>query len=126
ARHRDGALVRALGVAAHAADDPLRERNPDLVVVLEFRMPLQRRHCGLARGCVTRRVEGEPVALAEPPVPLRPELWTGPDEREVDVEEDGAKRHPSSHPTASTCGATRSRPADHATVCATVQPSARS
>jgi hypothetical protein len=63
-RHRDRTLVGAVGVAAHAADDPLGERDPDLLVVLELRMaldPLDRSLAGLA---VARGVELETEALA--------------------------------------------------------------
>ena len=40
---------------------------------------------------VARGVERDPVPRPGPPVPLRPELGPGPEEREVDVEQDGAK-----------------------------------
>ena len=85
----DRARVRSLGVAAHPADDLLGERDPDLVVVLELRMALERRVRGEPGRLVPLRVERQAVPLAEPPVPLRPELGTGQREREVDVEEDG-------------------------------------
>ena len=57
ARHLDGALVRALGVAAHAADDPLGEQHPHLFVVLELRMQLERVEArrGAPRRSATRR-----------------------------------------------------------------------
>jgi hypothetical protein len=35
-----GAVVGGVRVAAHAADDPLGEEHPDLLLVLELRMPL--------------------------------------------------------------------------------------
>ena len=42
ASHLDSRLVGTLRVAAHPADDPLREQHPDLLVVIELRMPLDR------------------------------------------------------------------------------------
>ena len=92
-------------IAAHAEHDALREREPDLVVVLELGMPLQVDERGVPRVLVPRGVEREPVPLAGADVALRPELGAGPDEREVDVEQDGAKRHASSRSqcTVSTC-----------------------
>src|SRR5205085_9290551 len=56
---RDGALARALAVAAHAAHDPLRELDPDLLVVPELRVPLERLDGSRARLLVPRRVELE-------------------------------------------------------------------
>src|SRR5438105_15651381 len=88
-RHLDGAVVGRVRIAAHAADDPLRERDPDLLVVVELRMTLERRDRGLARLLVARGVEYEPMPLAEPPIALGTELRSRPREREVDVEEDG-------------------------------------
>ena len=41
-----------------------------------------------ARLPVAIGVEDEPVPLTQPPVSLRAELGAGPEEREVDVEED--------------------------------------
>ncbi len=85
--HRAG--VRSLGVASHPPDDLLGERDPDLVVVLELRMALERRVRGEPGRLVPLRVERQAVPLAEPPVSLRAELGTGQREGEVDVEEDG-------------------------------------
>ena len=90
-RHLDRALVRRVGVAAHATDDPLGEGDPDLLVVLELRMApdaLDRLLTGIA---IARRVELEPEARAQPPVALRSELRARPSDREVDVEEDRAQ-----------------------------------
>ena len=92
-RHLDGALVRAFGVAAHAADDPLRESDPDLLVVAEIRV-LVEPFDGLSPRCgVQRRVEFEPEPPAEPLVPLRTEVRARLRQREVEVEENGAGVH---------------------------------
>ncbi len=64
------------------------EEHPDLLVVVELGMPLQRRERGAPRFVVARRVELEPVALAEAAVALGPEVGAGPGDREVDVEDD--------------------------------------
>ena len=91
-------------------------------------MPLQVDERGVARGVVARGVEREPVPLGAAHVALRHQLGPRLREREVDVEEDGAQAHAasSSQRTISMCGSMESLPPDHATVCATVQPSARS
>ena len=86
---------RPVGVAAHAADDVLGERDPDLLVVLELRMRPQVVECREARRFVASGVEAEPVRVPDAPVRLRPELGPGPREREVDVEEDGPEHAPS-------------------------------
>ena len=82
------AISRTRGaVTAHAADDVLREADPDLLVVLELRMVLEILDRGRPGLGVAVGVERQPVMLAGRPVALgssRPEL----DEREVDVEED--------------------------------------
>ena len=93
ARHLERALVRRVGVAAHAADDPLGEGNPDLLVVLELGMALDPLDRLLACLRVARRVELEPEPRAEPLVALRPKLRPGAGDREVDVEENRAERH---------------------------------
>ena len=85
----DRALARAGAVAAHPAHDPLRERVPDLLVVLELGVLLQRLQCLDARLLVERRIEVEPVLLAGVAVRLGTELRPGPGDREVDVEENG-------------------------------------
>src|SRR5207248_719477 len=90
---RDGALAGALAVAAHAADDPLGERDPDLLVVPELRMPLERLDGRGPRLLITGRIEAQPELLAAAAVARRAELGARPHEREVDVEEDGAERH---------------------------------
>jgi hypothetical protein len=92
-RHLHGALVRALRVAAHPADDPLGEEHPDLLVVVELRMPLDHLDRVSARVRVARGVEVEPEPPAERLVALRPEVGARLGEREVDVEEDGAQFH---------------------------------
>ena len=60
--------AQRVGVAdpAHALDDPLREEDPDLLVVVELGVPLQRRERGAARFVVARGIELEAVPLAEP------------------------------------------------------------
>ena len=76
-RHLDRALVGRVGVAAHAADDPLGERDPDLLVVLELRVApdaLDRRSraprrsgTGRARARSARPAAGSPRARAPGP-----------------------------------------------------------
>src|SRR5581483_11264376 len=90
--HLDGALADAGPRSAHAADDVLGEGDPELVVVLELRVALEIRLRRVAGVVVAPRIEDELEPCAEPPVPLRPELGTGSNEREVDVEEDRAER----------------------------------
>ena len=64
-------------LAAHPADDPLGEGEPELLVVAELRVTLERVDRGGAGLRVPRRVEVEPVALAQPPVALGPEIGPG-------------------------------------------------
>src|SRR5205085_9585272 len=90
-RHR--AVVRPLAVAAHAADDPLRERDPDLLVVLELRVPLERLDGRRPRLLVAGRVEAEAELRAAAAIALGPELRARLGQREVDVEEDRATLH---------------------------------
>ena len=92
ARHLGGAGVRVAD-PAHALDDPLGEEDPDLLVVVELRVPLERRERGAARLVVARRVELEAVPRAEPPVALGPEVGPRLRDREVDVEDNGAQPH---------------------------------
>ena len=84
---------RAAGIAstAHALHDPLGEEHPDLLVVVELRMPLEPGDCGAARLVVAPRVELEAIAEAKSLVALRPEIGARPGEREVDVEDDRAQ-----------------------------------
>src|SRR5207244_1102421 len=117
---RDGALTRAVALAAHAADDPLRERDPDLLVVLEVRVTLEvdeRRDASLL---VPGWVELQAELLASAAVALRAELGPRLREREVDVEEDGAElAHAStSQRTVSTCRSCHSLSYAHASVWA--------
>src|SRR5262249_42427943 len=84
-----GALVGAVGVAAHASDDLLREEHPDLLVVVELRVPFQRPDCAGARLAVALGVELEIEALAEAPIALGPEVRARLGDREVDLAEDG-------------------------------------
>ena len=76
-------------VAAHPEHDLLGERDPDLLVVHELVVALERLDRSDARVRVAVRVEREPVPLPDAPVPLRPQLRPGPKQREVDVEQDG-------------------------------------
>ena len=92
-RHLDGTFAGAARVAAHPEDDSLRERDPDLVVVLELGVALEIVDRGAARIFVARGVEDDSEALAETPVSLGAEIRPGLGEREVDVEEDGAQLH---------------------------------
>ena len=91
--HLDREVARRVRVAAHPADDPLGEREPELLVVAQLGMPLERLDRGRARLGVARRVELEPVALAEPPVALGAEVRPRLGEREVDVEENRPQGH---------------------------------
>ena len=91
AHHVGRALPGAFRVSTHATDDLLRERDPDLVVVHEAPFGLQLLDGSGACFLVTRRVEREPVTLADAPIPLRPELRPWPKEREIDVEENCAE-----------------------------------
>src|SRR6266446_78788 len=93
ARHLDGAFIGAVRVAAHAADDLLGEENPDPLVVIELRVPLERRDGVRTRFAVAPRIENEAEALTEPPVALRPEIGPRLGDREIDVEENGAEGH---------------------------------
>ena len=92
----DGARARAVGVAAHAPDDVLGERDPDLLVVDELGVRPQVLERGEPRR--PRSDRGRARARA-PPRRCRyasgPELGPGPREREVDVEENGAEHAPS-------------------------------
>ena len=87
------AFVGSVGIATHPADDPLGEEHPDLLVVIELRVPLH----GLDRSgaClrVPSRVELEPETPPEKLVSLRPKVGPRFDEREVDVEEDCPDAH---------------------------------
>jgi len=74
ARDLARAVVGRVGVAAHPADDPLREAEPDLVVVLELGMSAKIDEGGVARRFVTAGLEPEPVAIAGADVPIGPEL----------------------------------------------------
>ena len=113
---RGGAFARPLALAAHTADDPLGEGDPNLLVVLQLRVPLERRDGRGSRVLVAGRVELEAELLAAPPVALRPELGPRASEREVDVQEDCADRHhPASTSHRATC-AWSSCPIPHATV----------
>src|SRR5436309_3150571 len=127
-RHRDGAIVGRVSVAAHPADDPLGECDPDLLVVLELRVALDALDGPLAGGRVTRRVQLQPKSLAESLVPLGPELRPRPGDRKVDVEEDGLdhQRASNSQRAVSTWVWWSSPSEAQATVCAIVQPRARS
>ena len=82
------ARARSMLVATHPEDDLLGERDPDLLVVDERVVRLQRRDRRHPSLLVQRRLEHQPVPLANAPVPLRPELGPGPKQREVDVEQD--------------------------------------
>ena len=86
--HVLGARARAGRVAAHAEDDLLGERDPDLLVVHEVALRLQLLDRGRARSLVAARLQVEPVPLPDAAVSLGAELRAGPEEREVDVEED--------------------------------------
>src|SRR5438874_1881425 len=93
ARDLDRAIVRGGRCSPHAENDPLGEREPDLVVVLEVRVALERGQRRLPSFLVTGRIEREPVSRSRAHVSLRPELGPGTGEREVDVEEDRSQSH---------------------------------
>ena len=78
--------------AAHPQDDPLGEEHPDLLVVIQLRMPLHLRERSRARLVVPGRLEVEPVSEPERPVSVRSEVRPRPCEGEVDVE-DGRAQH---------------------------------
>ena len=83
------ARPRARTVAAHAFHDLLRERDPQLLVVDEVGVALEVRDRGPSRIVVALGLEAQAVASADPAVALRPELRPGPEQREVDVEQNG-------------------------------------
>ena len=88
AHHVDGARACPVLVPAHAGDDPLGERDPDLLVMDELAMSLEL--LDGVRAClpIAIGIEDEPMPLTQPPVSLGPQLGAGPEEREVDIEED--------------------------------------
>ena len=91
--HLDREVAGRVGVAAHAANDPLREGEPELLVVTKLRMAL-RVATAAARAssyCAGSRLE--PVPLAELAVSLRPEVRPRLRQREIDVEEHRAQGH---------------------------------
>src|SRR2546421_648947 len=63
-----------------------------LLVVRELGVALQVRDRRVARLVVARRIEAQSEALPEQPVALRPEVGPGLRKREVDVEENRARR----------------------------------
>src|SRR4051795_9420725 len=75
--HLDRAFVGAIGVAAHAADDLLSEEHPNLLVVVELRVPLERRDGVRPRIRVALGFELDPEPLAQPLVALRAEIGAG-------------------------------------------------
>src|SRR3954454_23232161 len=127
AGHLERAGVRVAG-AAHPLDDPLREQDPDLLVVVELRVALQRRDRIASRLLVAFGDEVEAETRAEPAVALGAEIGSRLRESEVDVEDDRLQRHAasSSQRADSTWARLRSVSSVHATVCAIVQPRARS
>ncbi len=90
ADHVGRARAGAARIAAHPEDDLLGERDPDLLVVDERVVVLQR----LDRGGARVRVRGRGRAPSPCRSPTRrypsgPSSGPGPKEREVDVEQDG-------------------------------------
>ena len=69
------------------------EEDPDLLVVLELRVALERRERVATRFVVAGRIELEAVPPAEPLIPLRAEVRPRLRDREVDVEDNGAQPH---------------------------------
>src|SRR3990170_356493 len=89
AHHVDRARSRAAGIGTHAEHDLLRERDPDLLVMNEFVISLQRLDRSSARSDVQAGFELEAVPLPYAAVTLRPQLRPGPKQREIDVEQNG-------------------------------------
>ena len=88
----DRAVADARAVAAaHAADDALGERNPDLLVVLELRVFLEALDSVDPRLLVALRVEVETVVPARATVGIGAQLGPRPGQCEIDVEEDRAE-----------------------------------
>ena len=77
-------------------------RTQSSVVVHELRVELQLRDRSQPGRLVPLRVERQPVTRADARVALRPELGPGPEQREVDVEEDCLQHV--DEDTRSTCG----------------------
>ena len=88
AHHVRCALARPARIAPHPEDDLLGERDPDLLVVHERMVALQRLDGRSPSLVVQAGLEREPVPLPHPPVPLGPKLGPGPKQREIDVEQD--------------------------------------
>src|SRR5882757_370473 len=74
ARQLERHVLRHGARAAHADDDALRERDPDLLVVVELRMALQLEESRSARRFVAGHLEREAVALAAAHVALGHQL----------------------------------------------------
>ena len=89
--HVDRARACAGRVRAHAEHDLLGERDPDLLVVHEVALAAELLDRGRAGVGVAAGIEREPVPFPHAPVPLGPELRPGPEQREVDVEENRAQ-----------------------------------
>ena len=92
--HVGRALPGAVCVSAHAANDVLGERDPDLVVVHQLALALQLGDRRRPSGVVALGCEHEPVPLPHAAVSLRPELRPGSKEGEVDIEQHCAKHEP--------------------------------
>ena len=90
ALHLDGCGIR-VARPTHALDDPFREEHPDLLVVVQLWMSLQRCECRTSSLVVARRIELEPVAAPEAHVTVGAEVraWSG--DREIDVEDDSSE-----------------------------------
>ena len=83
------ATAETASLAAHPADDVLREADPDLLVVLELGMVLEVLDRGRPCRLVAVGVERQPVARTGGAVALGPEQRPRLGQREVDVEENG-------------------------------------
>ena len=73
----------------HPENDLLGEGDPDLLVVNEIAIVLQRLDGARTRAVIATRVQRQTVPLAEPSVALGTKLRPGPKEREIHVEENG-------------------------------------
>jgi hypothetical protein len=83
----DRDLATALPLAAHAADDVLREADPDLFVVVELGMVLKIEKRGRAGVRIAGGIELQSEAPSRVAVALRTEERPWLHDREVDVEE---------------------------------------
>ena len=125
ARDLDRAVVRGVGLAAHPADDPLGEAEPDLVVVLELGMATEVDEGGVARRLVAGGSSVSPWRAPARTYPSGPS--SGPGRASV---KSTSKRTAFRGAIRPSRGGIRQKPVvgshDQAIVWAIVQPRARS